>query len=126
MRNATSHINKLSHSRQLVLALVLVAFAWLQFAGMAHKYAHVSVTTNQATEVVGGHSLDKLFPDHSQQNKSDCQLFDLQCSGMALSQALPVLALPVFALQAAQEAAALFFTSLQLVYQARAPPKTLI
>ena len=126
MHHASRLANRFSHSRQLVLALVLVAFAWLQFAGMAHKYAHASVTTNQATEVVGGHSLGKLFPDHSQQNKSDCQLFDLQCSGAALSQAMPVLALAVLSLQTLWHKVATFSTSTRLVYQARAPPKPLI
>jgi hypothetical protein len=119
MHNAPSHINKLSHSRQMVLALLLVAFAWLQLAGMAHKYAHASTST----AVQASQSLEGLFVEHSPQNKSDCQLLDLQSGGLALSKALPVLALPVFSVQAAWLQVAPDFTFAQQHYNARAPPK---
>jgi hypothetical protein len=106
----------------MVLALLLVAFAWLQFAGMAHKYAHASATSNHAVAVVGDHSLDKLFSGHSQRDRTDCQLFDLQCSGSALSQVMPVLAFPVFSLQTTWHKTIDFVAHTRVVYLARAPP----
>ncbi len=101
------------------LWLVLVGFLWLQFAGVVHKHSHTDLYQTDS-------QLEQILPEHSPQNKSDCQLLDLQCTGLALSQALPVLALPVFALQTAWLEVAAFFTSPSLVYQARAPPKPLI
>ncbi len=96
--------------------LVLVGFLWLQFAGVVHKHSHTDLYQTDS-------QLEQILPEHSPQNKSDCQLLDLQCTGLALSQALPVLVLPVFALQTAWLEVAAFFTSPSLVYQARAPPK---
>ena len=103
----------------MLLALVLVAFAWLQFAGVVHKHVHTHL------QLVAS-QIDQILLDHSQQDKSDCQLFDLHSSGSALSQALPVLTLPVFSLQTLWHQATLFSSSTRLVYQARAPPKTSI
>jgi hypothetical protein len=138
MRSKHSRVNQFSqsygHSRQMLLALLLVAFAWLQFAGLAHKYAHPQIATGHAASMVGETPDDKSFlghslghsSGHSQQNKSDCQLFDLQCSDSALSQAMPALALPVFSVQTLWHKAATFSNSTWLVYQARAPPQTSI
>lgn len=130
MHNAPSPANRLSRRSQTIWVLLLVAFAWLQFAGMAHKYAHQyanqQLAAHQAAQVLGSETLQKIFPHHSQQDKSDCQLFDLQCSGVALSQPMPVLDVPVFVPQALWHKAAPFSTSAWLIYQARAPPNPLI
>lgn len=123
MLNAPSLANRLSHSRQLLLALLLVAFAWLQLAGVVHKYVHTELQTGLQQANL---QFEQLLPEHSQQNKSDCQLLDLQCSGFALSQVLPVLVLPLLALQTIRYEAITFFTSPRLVYQARAPPSSSI
>lgn len=96
------------------LWLVLVGFLWLQFAGVVHKLSHT------------GTHLEQLLPEHSQQNKSDCQLLDLHCGGLALSQALPVLPLPAVALQITQVPDFVFSVQPHHSYQARAPPQTLI
>ena len=125
MRANHSLTNRLIRSSQHLLALLFVAFVWLQFAGTLHKYVHAPAVTHHAA-VEGSQSFDVLFPEHSQQGGSDCQLLDLQSSGLALSQAFPLLALPTFSLQTACDETVLFFTSPQLVYQARAPPKTSI
>jgi hypothetical protein len=118
MHNAPFLASRFSHSRQLVLALLLVALAWLQLVGMAHKYAHASSQTIS--------SLEGLFPEHSQQNGHDCQLLDLQSGGLALSQALPILALPVLTLQAVWLQADPVFIFIKQPYNARAPPTSSI
>ena len=121
MRANHSTANRLLRSSQCLLALLLALFVWLQFAGLLHKYVHAPVALHHAA-VEGSQSFDALFPEHSQQGGSDCQLLDLQCSGMALSQAMPVLALPVFALQTMQQMATAIAARTRLVYLARAPP----
>jgi hypothetical protein len=113
--------NRLIRGSQHLLALLFVAFVWLQFAGTLHKYVHAPVVMHQAA-VEGSQSLDALFPEHTKQSGSDCQLLDLQCFGVALSQAMPTLALPVFALQTAWHKTAVFDTRTRVVYLARAPP----
>ena len=105
------------------LWLVLVGFLWLQFAGVVHKLSHTGTHLDIHLKTT---KLEQLFPEHSQQNKSDCQLLDLQCGGLALSQALPVLPLPAAALQITQVAYFVFSVPLNHSYQARAPPQTLI
>ncbi len=105
------------------LWLVLVGFLWLQFAGVVHKHSHANAHTDAH---LNGSVLEQLLPEHSQQNKSDCQLLDLQCGGLALSQALPVLALPMVGVQVAHSRIFLFSVQTNLSYQARAPPQTLI
>lgn len=120
---------KPSQGARRLLAFLLVALVWLQFAGLVHKYAHPDqlAGSHHATAQLGQQAqLEKLLPEHSQQNKSDCQLFDLQCSGFALSQALSTLALPQFALHTASLEVAAVLHQPSLVYQARAPPKTSI
>jgi hypothetical protein len=101
------------------LWLVLVGFLWLQFAGVVHKNMHTDL------QLVSS-QLEQILPDHSQQNKSDCQLLDLQCFGLALSFTASTLALPdtqtVFDSAVFQS----FFQSTPKNYQARAPPKTSI
>jgi len=121
MRANHSLANRLIRSSQCLLALLLVAFVWLQFAGTLHKYVHAPVVTHHAA-VAGSPSFDVLFPEHSQQDGSDCQLLDLQCSGAALSQAMPALALPVFALQTVWYKTIDFVAHTRVVYLARAPP----
>lgn len=113
--------NRLLRSSQGLLALLLALFVWLQFAGTLHKYAHApSITHHVAVE--GSQSFEALFPEHSQQGGADCQLLDLQCSGMALSQAMPTLALPVFAQQTTRHKTIDFVARTRVVYLARAPP----
>ena len=101
------------------LWLVLVGFLWLQFAGAVHKHSHTDLRST-------GSALEQVLPEHSQQNKSDCQLLDLQCSGLALSFSAVVLATPP--LQFAFEAER--FQSFRQIasnsYQARAPPTSSI
>jgi hypothetical protein len=101
------------------LWLVLVGFLWLQFAGVVHKLSHTGTHLDIHLKTT---KLEQLFPEHSQQNKSDCQLLDLQCGGLALSQALPVLALPVFVLQTTWHKTIDFVARTRVVYLARAPP----
>jgi hypothetical protein len=101
------------------LWLVLVGFLWLQFAGVVHKLSHTGTHLDVNLKTT---KLEQLFPEHSQQNKSDCQLLDLQCGGLALSQALPVLPLPVFALQTTWHKTIDFVAPNRVVYLARAPP----
>lgn len=108
-----------SRTTQRLLIVLLALFMWLQFAGVLHKLLHAhhsegAASTRQAVEY--------LFPQHSKQNALDCQLLDLQCSGVALSQALPVLAVPVFLLEVAQNKVAFFNVRTRLAYLARAPP----
>jgi len=105
------------------LVFLLLAFMWMQFAGTLHKLAHAH---HEAGAGTSSPSLDALFPSHSQENKQDCQLLDLQCGGAALVQLKPLLALPVLALQVASAGNHLLLTSPALVYQARAPPPTSI
>ena len=108
-----------SRTTQRLLIVLLALFMWLQFAGTLHKLVHAhhsegAASTSQAVEY--------LFPQHSKENALDCQLLDLQCSGVALSQAFPVLALPVFLLEAARYKTAVFNVRTRLAYLARAPP----
>jgi hypothetical protein len=105
------------------LWLVLVGFLWLQFAGVVHKLSHTGTHLDVNLKTT---KLEQLFPEHSQQNKSDCQLLDLQCGGMALSQPLPVLPLPIAVLQITQVPYFVFSVPPNYPYQARAPPQTLI
>lgn len=81
--------NEFSRTRQLVLALLLVAFGWLQFAGIAHKYAHQQAPSHQAAHVLDSGTLQKIFPHHSEQNKTDCQVLDAHCFGLALFKTIP-------------------------------------
>ena len=119
MTSNQSHITHQPAAKRLWLWLVLVGFLWLQFAGVVHKHSHTDLYQK-------GSQLEQILPEHSQQNKSDCQLLDLQCTGLALSQTLPVLALPVFAFQTARLEVVVYFALPSLVYQARAPPSSSI
>ena len=101
------------------LVLLLVALMWMQFAGMLHKLAHAH---HGAGAAASSQSLETFFPNHSQQSKQDCQLLDLQCGGVALSQVTPLLALPVFALQATWYKTTPIEARTRLHYLARAPP----
>jgi hypothetical protein len=126
MRNPHSLSDRFSQSRQLLLAVLLVAFGWLQFAGMVHKIVHPQQQhAHQADQVDHehhGHSFNAWFPEHSQHNEQECQLFDLQCSEPTVSQAIATLALRVIGLQSLQNADALFRTIWRLFPEARAPP----
>jgi hypothetical protein len=104
--------------------LFVAGFLWLQLAGTLHKYVHTT-TSRDAPAVTS--QFAKIVPDHApstqpQQNKSDCQLFDLQCSGLALGFAAPVVA----SLDLYTAFERLRFLSLAPQpsedYQARAPP----
>lgn len=121
MRANYSLANRLIRSSQCLLALLLVAFMWLQFAGTLHKYVHAPAALHHAA-AAGSPSFDVLFPEHSKQSGSDCQLLDLQCSDAALLQAMPTLALPVFALQTMGHKTAAFTARTRVAYLARAPP----
>ncbi len=117
---STMHVTK---AYRPWLWLVLAGFLWLQFAGVVHKHLHTDVPlASSLLELKSESRLEQLLPEHSKSNKSDCQLLDLQCAGLALSQALPALVLPVFALQTAWHEVIFFFNSTGLDYQARAPP----
>lgn len=108
-----------SRITQRLLIVLLALFMWLQFAGVLHKLVH----THHSEGAAGtSQAVEYLFPQHSKQNALDCQLLDLQCSGVALSQALSVLAVPVFLLEAAQHKASVFNVRTRLAYLARGPP----
>jgi hypothetical protein len=101
------------------LWLVLVGFLWLQFAGVVHKHSHTDLRST-------GSALEQILPEHSQQNKSDCRLLDLQCAGLALGFSAIVLVTPPLQFAFEAERVQSFHQTVSGHYQARAPPKTSI
>jgi hypothetical protein len=113
-----------SIAAQLLLGVLLVGFLWLQLAGTAHRYVHTDsnpTLTSQAsiwTALVPTHEWD----EPSDSKNASCQLFDLAASELALTQALPVIAAPVFAFEQGELQNITFNVLPTLGYEARAPP----
>lgn len=118
----------LARSAKQLLALLLVAFVWLQFAGVVHKYVHSGHTPSavalSADAAQATAPLTQVFLAHDGQSQDDktCQLLDLACADLSLVQTAAVLpTLPAAEL-------AFVFLSAQSVarqahtYLARAPP----
>jgi hypothetical protein len=106
---------------QVWIWLLLLGFAWLQFLGTAHRYLH---STSSGGVVVQSAVAAGLL-DHSLSTAPDgtaCQLFDLACSGTALSASPPVVLtinLPHLQSQIGSPLARSFSF---LAYEARGPP----
>ena len=87
----------LTRSAKQLLVLLLVAFVWLQFAGVVHKYVHSghapSAHALSAHAEQAAAPLAQVFLAHDGQNQDDktCQLFDLACADLSLVQAVAVL-----------------------------------
>lgn len=115
----------LARSAKQLLALLLLAFVWLQFAGVVHKYVHSGHTPSAvALSAYAAAPLTQVFLAHDGQSQDDktCQLLDLACADLSLVQTAAVLpTLPAAEL-------AFVFLSAQSVarqahtYLARAPP----
>jgi hypothetical protein len=110
---------------QRLLWLLLIGFVWLQLLGTVHRQVHVpSKFAHAATGAAGGAwQLGHAAPSALDQHGSIvCQLFDLACSGLALS------ATPLLVLASEQSHTPAPLPSLPiravvfLAYQAHAPP----
>lgn len=118
----------LARSAKQLLTLLLVAFVWLQFAGVVHKYVHSGHTPNaealSAYAAQAAAPLAQVFLAHDGQSQDDktCQLLNLACADLSLVQTAVVLpTLPdaelAFVFLSAQSVALQAQT-----YLARAPP----
>ena len=124
MAKSTLNLKQPRHVQRL-LWLLLIGFVWLQLLGTVHRQVHVlSKSAHAATgAAAGAWQLGHAGPDALDQHGSTvCQLFDLACSGLALS------ATPLFVFASEQSHTPIPLPRLAirafvfLAYQSHAPP----
>lgn len=127
MSTSTALVNQPRYARRL-LWLLLIGFVWLQLVGAIHRQVHVpSKSAHAATgAAAGAWQLGHAAPDApdalDQHGSTVCQLFDLACSGLALS------ATPLFVFASEQSHTPIPLPRLAirafvfLAYQSHAPP----